>query len=527
MTPLTTSPSTVPGARLIRGAVAALIATLLALAGILLPSVAATAADIPGAITHVSTDKTSYGYNERIKLTFDWAVPDTASAGDTFSLTLPDELKAATLARFSLLDPDGAVVAEASWVGKTAVFTLTDYVDTHDNVGGNGFFSAQWDHEFTPETSGPIVLQFGGNAVEVTIGDKPTPTAPCTENCPPAPTTPTSRSLSKGGGWADGAYEGTRDETGNINWSIALPGSETGFAGPITIVDTPQAGSINECATIVVNTQPSLAGGTPRVPVDPSRYTVDCAPESFTVNLDAIAPSEFITISYKGTITDQRSGVYGNHVEVTIAGTTTMKESTVKRTDAGGIGGGTQSVSVGDYVWLDNNRDGIQDAAESGIPSVTLILTGPAGDPVTDIDGQLVPPTVTDADGHYTFDHLPVLSAGQHYTVTIDQVASATALKGLVPTTANAGGDRAVDSSTKSAESVDLVTNGARDATLDFGFVRFELPTLPFPEPPTAPQPQQLAYTGGGSDAMPFGLAAAGLLVLGLTGVLIARRRRV
>ena len=139
MSSLTLLPSRVRVARTARILVAALVAFLITAVGLLVPT-AAQAAEIPGAITSVTTDKTNYGYNERIKLTFDWAVPDTAAAGDTFTLPLPEELKAATLAKFSLLAPDGSVVANATWEGKNVVFTLTDYVDSHDNVGGSGLF---------------------------------------------------------------------------------------------------------------------------------------------------------------------------------------------------------------------------------------------------------------------------------------------------------------------------------------------------------------------------------------------------
>lgn len=35
--------------------------------------------------------------------------------------------------------------------------------------------------------------------------------------------------------------------------------------------------------------------------------------------------------------------------------------------------------SLGDRVWLDTNRDGIQDPGEDGIPGVTLVLAPSAG----------------------------------------------------------------------------------------------------------------------------------------------------
>lgn len=499
------------------------LAALLIAASALVPAATASAADLPGAVTSVTTDKTSYGYNERVKLAFTWAVPDSAVAGDAFSLDLPDELKAVSLATFPLLAADGSVVAWGTWEGKSIRVTLTDYADTHDGVGGSGFVTVQWDHAFTPVTTQPIVLEFGSNAVEVVIGDKPTPNPPCTQDCPPPPATPTSRGLAKSGSWTDGSYEGTRDATGNISWSIRLPGNETGYLGPITVTDVPAAGSIVECASLVVTTQQTLAGNAVKSPVDPARYDLDCAPGGFTLVLDEIAPAEFVTLGYRGTITDQLSGRYGNSVRVEIPGQPAgVKETVIARTAAGGDGTGTQKVSVGDLVWRDLDRDGIQDAGEPGIPGVVLRLTSPAG-AVTDITGKPVGSQTTDADGRYRFDLLPVLAPGQHYTVTLDADASATALEGLLPTTAAAGGDRAVDSSTGSADSGALTTNGASDLTLDFGFVAFELPTLPLPEPGPAAT-GELAYTGS-QPVWPLAVLAAVLAALG-AALLVVRRVR-
>ncbi|GAA1097995.1 hypothetical protein GCM10009668_14180 [Nocardioides dubius] len=130
-------------------------------------------------------------------------------------------------------------------------------------------------------------------------------------------------------------------------------------------------------------------------------------------------------------------------------------------------------VSVGDYVWLDSNRDGIQDSGEDGIEGVVLVLTGPDGEPVTDVNGNPVGPQTTDADGRYSFDNLPVLPAGQHYTVSIDRDANSTitALSGLQPTQSGQG-NSGNDSSTWTATSGDLTSDGDRDPTLDFGFNR-------------------------------------------------------
>ncbi|WP_026460206.1 SdrD B-like domain-containing protein [Schaalia suimastitidis] len=125
-------------------------------------------------------------------------------------------------------------------------------------------------------------------------------------------------------------------------------------------------------------------------------------------------------------------------------------------------------VSVGDYVWEDRDRDGVQDDDEPGIKGVTLTIVGPNDQEVRDIAGQLVGPTTTDANGKYTFANLPVLPAGQHYTVNV------TAPEGFIATTDAQGGDTAKDSSAQAgkAESTDLTTDGGEDPTLDFGYIR-------------------------------------------------------
>ena len=130
------------------------------------------------------------------------------------------------------------------------------------------------------------------------------------------------------------------------------------------------------------------------------------------------------------------------------------------------------SVSVGDFVWLDKNRDGRQDAEEPGISGVVLTIVGPDGQPVINVHGDPVGPATTDSNGKYSFDDLPALSGDQTYKVCIDRNASAEALKNYAPTKAGAG-DRVGDSSDWCASSLpgQLHNDGDRDPTLDFGFV--------------------------------------------------------
>ncbi len=171
------------------------------------------------------------------------------------------------------------------------------------------------------------------------------------------------------------------------------------------------------------------------------------------------------------------------------------------------------NVSVGDLLWLDLDGDGMQDSGEPGIPGVVLVLTGPDGGQVTDVDGRLVGTQTTDSKGHYLFTGLPVLAADESYTVSIDREASFAILKQYLPTVA-AAVERALDSSMWAVASQGLVLAGEDDLTLDFGFVMI-------PEPEVT-ETSALAETG--VESGPWLLATGALLALG-AGLLVGRRR--
>ncbi|MEI2818598.1 MAG: SdrD B-like domain-containing protein [Microthrixaceae bacterium] len=56
-------------------------------------------------------------------------------------------------------------------------------------------------------------------------------------------------------------------------------------------------------------------------------------------------------------------------------------------------------VSIGDFVWFDTDRDGVQDSGESPVEGVVVNLIDPD-------DGSVVATTTTDADGFYSFTGL-------------------------------------------------------------------------------------------------------------------------
>ena len=126
--------------------------------------------------------------------------------------------------------------------------------------------------------------------------------------------------------------------------------------------------------------------------------------------------------------------------------------------------------SVGNFVWFDANKDGIQDADEFGVAGVTVTLTDGAGNPVIDLDGNPVKPVTTDANGKYEFTNLMpnvdriVANAGEeNYKVTFTPPAGYSATKSY------AAADGEKDSN--GADSSVTLTEGQNDETVDFGLV--------------------------------------------------------
>ena len=109
------------------------------------------------------------------------------------------------------------------------------------------------------------------------------------------------------------------------------------------------------------------------------------------------------------------------------------------------------SGTIGDFVWDDLDRDGIQDAGEPGIAGVSVTLSGNGIEPVT---------VQTATDGSYLFTDL---CAGT-YTVTV------TTPDGYTATMPNAPGSTTDNDSNGSPADVTLSTDNSSDLSIDFGF---------------------------------------------------------
>ncbi len=129
-------------------------------------------------------------------------------------------------------------------------------------------------------------------------------------------------------------------------------------------------------------------------------------------------------------------------------------------------------VSVGDRVWYDTNKNGLQDEGETGVKGVKVTLyNATTGQVVTsDINGDPIQPQLTDGNGNYLFTKLPVGS----YSVVFDL---GTLPQGYIVTNPNVGSNNEIDSDaalgTGKTESV-TVTVGA-NLSLDMGIISLEI----------------------------------------------------
>ena len=122
--------------------------------------------------------------------------------------------------------------------------------------------------------------------------------------------------------------------------------------------------------------------------------------------------------------------------------------------------GFVKPVSLGNFVWFDANKDGIQDADEVGVAGVTVTLDGQLDmDLVVDADGNPVKPVTTDANGKYVFTNLLPSSYGVTFTLP----------DGYSETVSQAGDDRAVDSD--GWQTWPVLKQGQDDMTVDLGLI--------------------------------------------------------
>ncbi|QIM15840.1 hypothetical protein G7067_04485 [Leucobacter insecticola] len=303
-------------------------AAIFLIAGSIAGTAAAHAAVVPSAITSVSIEQTMAIKYDFLTIHLGWAVPDGAEEGDTFSVTLPEELRAVG-SDFTLTDGSGAVVATATMSGSTVTFTLTDYVATHANTHGDATIRAQFFSDAADNTSVPLRFVTGdGDAFDLSIFKYAV--------------TPIDRSQpAKAASWMDLQDQGITKPQNAIWWQVAAP------RGPSTttrFTDTLGPGMKMDCAMGFMSTfevQPSTGYLINQVDIDPSRVTVhSCTDTGFDVSISGAQPGEILSVGYFTSLTDQWLADYSNTATVTQDSGSQIASSSIQRYSSGGSGAG-------------------------------------------------------------------------------------------------------------------------------------------------------------------------------------------
>lgn len=198
--------------------------------------------------------------------------------------------------------------------------------------------------------------------------------------------------------WSNGGENASIEELAAGTYSGTLTDAEgcTISTGQITItqpelltceVEVLQEPDQGDNGALIVNTE----GGT-------GAYTYAWSNGETTQEINGLEAGDYVV-----TVTDEN-------------GCTTICEATLQA-----------FATVGDFVFFDEDRDGIQDPGEAGIPGVTVVITA--------TDDSFTETTTTDANGNYSF-----LVAPGEYTIAFFNPG------GLAPSPIDQGEDDELDS---------------------------------------------------------------------------------
>ncbi|WP_317202683.1 SdrD B-like domain-containing protein [Janthinobacterium sp.] len=219
----------------------------------------------------------------------------------------------------------------------------------------------------------------------------------------------------------------------DVNANGVQDAGEAGIGG-VTV-------QLKDAAGAVVGSTVTDASGNYSFSVDPGTYSVA-----------VVAPSGYIsTVKNAGSdvAADSDIDAAGNSGSVTLAAG--QNNPTL---DAGLY----KTAELGDRVWLDTNKNGVQDAGEGGVAGVKVTLLDASGHAVGS-------PLTTDANGNYLFTNLKPGT----YSVQFDKT---TLPAGYTITGKDAGGNDALDSDANAADGKTAQTvldSGESDRSWDMG----------------------------------------------------------
>jgi SdrD B-like domain len=222
---------------------------------------------------------------------------------------------------------------------------------------------------------------------------------------------------------------------------------------------------LSESTNVVINPLPPTitftSGATTLNQNAPNQIYSTDAPNTFTVSY-AISPSNTGTISATGVV-DWENTFTGQAIITASITNTCGTKTTIRNVDILA----PTLYSLGNTVFYDMNKNGMQDIGEVGIPGLTVTLYQPDG--VTPINTN-----TTDVNGNYLFENL---IAGDYIVGVIPSALYSISSASTVTSDDNGGGD-GMDNGIQIVPSTEakspLITLNSSDSTgdltVDFGF---------------------------------------------------------
>ena len=250
-----------------------------------------------------------------------------------------------------------------------------------------------------------------------------------------------------------GTITGTIFNDADASWTFG-PGDDKPFEGVTLRLLDADGNPVKDDSGADITTKTDADGNYlfNRLPL--GSYKVEVVPGDAKVDGTDVNLSDYKQTYGYGSSTDRTQVGQGKLVTPSAIELTAAAPNATK-VDFGFV----KPASVGDYVWFDANKDGLQDSDEPALPDITATIVDASGNPVVDASGHPVSAVTTGADGKYKFENL----------LPGDYKVSFPAPAGYEATTSGAGDDRGTDSN--GTESAVSLAQGQDDMTVDYGLV--------------------------------------------------------
>jgi SdrD B-like domain/Secretion system C-terminal sorting domain len=178
-------------------------------------------------------------------------------------------------------------------------------------------------------------------------------------------------------------------------------------------------------------------------------------PNVYTVHFDAHNPSTKWTTRDAVSNTQEATDSDVNAAGITDA-YSLLAGQVIPTIDAGI---NSASANIGNFVWFDNNQNGIQDATESGVAGVLIELRSA-------VTNEVVARTITDGDGYYAFFGVPA----DEYYVVFDRTSLPPFAAISTPNAPGATSDDDSNANPINGRSANItLSNGQTDNSIDLG----------------------------------------------------------